>query len=1810
MDSGVVLSREDRKRRYGFDCASELIWHGWKAGGVYSQKLVIKNVSKKSQTLTYKLPDTKFFFMNYPETILLSPGMSTSIEISFRPIREEEYDDVVEIVCPRGFFLVRVVATLPRAAVDLVPALDFALCPVHQETARTIQFRNVGEQAISFEFNVQYDEERCPFRIIPDRGQLAAGQACDLQVSILPRHATVYVVHALCRVTSQLQEHANASVKLSAIAKYPFISLSEASIDFGDVLPGQTLEKRFEIRNPSLVSASWGIETHLCVAESLAGKVFTFEPDSGVIPPESVLTVRAIYSPVSVGTSSSGSFIFKTPAPEGHHLPNAAEIRLMGRAVSPLVEAQPAYLNFGDLAVGGDFKKVLTLSNRSAVTVTYELNVDANGGAFSFSKSSGMISPGSQEKISISFHPSLPIHFYRRVAISVAGADHPLVVDLLGTSFDAETRPQPMTWRHIQLLRHRESIGREAALLSPEELAGIPDAEFQEHLDAISGPAAAGMVSSTVCPAHRLAVGAANELFRANISPVDTDKRWLDFGFVSRGGGASSTAQAVSLTNKTNGKLTCAWVLPVDPRNGRSCFEVFPQQQDIFPGATATFKVMFRPEFEAQYYAKLLECFVFFKSMRSFRLVSSERQFVPPWCIPLHCSGHSFDPSFEAVPPQLSFAPSSLKIYFPPVSVVPNADAGGDVVGKMQLVAVKNQTNTPCLFSTRFVQGSGAFECAPPVGVLEGQASSLVAVRFLSNTVGTNSLSGLAASFRDSLQVMFNSHSSGHYASAKNLSLVAALGRPALSLRVLLETGSSSAPEKEPVPSIHFPPTFVGSSSKRELILENAGLVGCAFSLKVPAAYERVFAITPSEGILPGCGMAPVQIRFTPFENLTQYGGVLLTCNGRVVGFLHGSSSSGAVSISAADPASPHVSDVVDFGPVRLGSKGKRTVVLQNHGECVLHYELRPELIARPSDGPLVDPLGRDRPVGLTFSAAHGALPPRASKLVTVHFRPYARGLHTFKCQCLVRSEEQETAASPGMAVAELFVSGLGEHPTVSVTDAYSDTEPSKAELFRQCAVADINRSLASTVSQQEFFLFHAPTAGAMSISKACSSLADELDSKVVVDLGARIMDSPPSSITLRFSNTGVLPASISFWLPTDHGVDVEHWADAEEPSEKDLKFRHLVESKLFTISPRSGSLMEPGDFVDVTFVYQFLQMDASLQPHELPILFQQKKGKRLCLVLRGLTLPEAMPYLYVPGPAPTAFQLEDVVIGDSRPPIQYTTISNAGTEELGFEMVDIRRTDAPESEELMDAFGSFRVLRCLDEAGSVPAGCSLAVRFVFQPIEPTDHTFLAVFRCTDGRLVNIEVRARGILPGGYSLECRKLTLAPSVNQIRTPPQQDIPLFLDVSCPLVTMGAVSTFSRVERLVVVRITDEYIGFREELAKAGDAEVPDEEVDFEVLLPESRGGESIRVHPMNGVLPCQRGRNKAVLKVTIDAGSVPQVIDVDLFVRARKRVIPGPAQILGLSDGESDDGGSGFGGSRRTLRDRRTATQSVISGQSLGSSKLTGSRRSGDVARKSVVGAHTVSSLARSGKLEAGMSGGANLRSPTAGSRSFAAASRQRSLRTKSRNSSDTASLLSQSRGGTSGGKLRAQSDADSAFLRMDHDDDLDSDDGNREEGEDDGDIALLAVRLQARVEDVEAYKRNVYRLKPSTKESRSVSFVPVLMDVVEASASPRREGPEGEDERRLADTVCETVMQSLLVDAVASADLHAVLLDPEPQYIPTYREVKAKAAEPPLFGPGLHSQIISSVLDEAIVSVLEDSVAGKVDLFSVPRQIRR
>lgn len=227
----VFLSREEKIKKFGLDCGEGLLWHGWEPGGDYTKKLVVKNVSGTTQKIIYKLPATKFFYMEYPEMKLLSPGMTFSITVNFRPVVHAAYNDFIEFQTDLGHFYMQVVATLPEMRVSIAKEVLFGFCPVKEETTEYFTIQNTGDIDASFSWKV-----KPPFKLSPSQGIARVGESVTLALTLFPLHASSLVGQLECNLGGGQMTQ---TVNVKATSKYAYIKLDRSNVDFGEIFVGK-----------------------------------------------------------------------------------------------------------------------------------------------------------------------------------------------------------------------------------------------------------------------------------------------------------------------------------------------------------------------------------------------------------------------------------------------------------------------------------------------------------------------------------------------------------------------------------------------------------------------------------------------------------------------------------------------------------------------------------------------------------------------------------------------------------------------------------------------------------------------------------------------------------------------------------------------------------------------------------------------------------------------------------------------------------------------------------------------------------------------------------------------------------------------------------------------------------------------------------------------------------------------------------------------------------------------------------------------------------------------------------------------------------------------------------------------------------------------------------------------------------------------------------------------------------------------------------------------------------------------------------
>jgi hypothetical protein len=197
-------------------------------GGEYIKKLIIKNISTSSQRIEYIPPKNPLFFLPYPAPVFLSTGMSSSIEIIYRPLEHIPQNETITFKCTLGTFQIPLIATVPTLSIAVPTRIDFSLCPVNETTAISFEVMNTGDLEAPFEFKIPED---CALLILePISGVIPSKHSALINAYYTPREASIMTCDIGC--VSSNSEH---FITFTATGKYPHIQSSMTEIAFGDV---------------------------------------------------------------------------------------------------------------------------------------------------------------------------------------------------------------------------------------------------------------------------------------------------------------------------------------------------------------------------------------------------------------------------------------------------------------------------------------------------------------------------------------------------------------------------------------------------------------------------------------------------------------------------------------------------------------------------------------------------------------------------------------------------------------------------------------------------------------------------------------------------------------------------------------------------------------------------------------------------------------------------------------------------------------------------------------------------------------------------------------------------------------------------------------------------------------------------------------------------------------------------------------------------------------------------------------------------------------------------------------------------------------------------------------------------------------------------------------------------------------------------------------------------------------------------------------------------------------------------------------
>ncbi|NWT90273.1 CFA65 protein, partial [Lanius ludovicianus] len=1208
-----VSSREAKKKKvifWGIEVPETLSWHGWELGKEIIRHLTLKNVCGKAQKLSYRAPSTPFFFTVFPQLITLNPGMSITLPIVFRPSEKRDYEDSIFFMKAEGEFSVALRALLPCFGLSMPAAVQLPVCAVHSVTEMTFPVRNVGDLVSVFSW-----ETPSPFFINPDLSTLDPGAECMVKVTFQPEVAGVHSATATCWFGGERKQ--KRTIQLKALAKYPCLRVSVTGKEYEGVQPGKfqdvlcfgsvpvgtTVKKCVEIFNMSVVDAPCRIEQQK--PPLLCDYVFSCDMSHGVVPAKGKLVFCIRFQPQIVGEHSTAYFTITSAR---HH--SETVLKVVGSCKGPSVSLDQYSVDFGWINLGESLVQTLKISNMSDVPAYYQFDIDDRGSVFSLDHPCGVLEGKTTVTLKVTFQPTHPMNYHRRVACLVHHQE-PVYVDFLGTCHSDTAKPTTLQERHLSWYRtnmvrgltfyppdilsmmlkdEKLQMDEKGALMLPPEMEDNPPKEYFE-------PSAMteyfyGGVSSDMA------------LFPAHVSVSPTE---YDFGCCMPPHKAETL---LCVTNHTKGNIIVAWT----PSHG-SVFQVHPEICDLPPLKSSTFYVFCKPTQVNSLYAAELEGFAVYKVMRHYTNIENDATICPSWCLTVRLRAHTYEAERDHFIPQYIL---DVPKTFPPVV------CDTDTYCSMLL---SNRGNSLITFSVN--------QTACPSVLVKPSSGHIMPgghqIFFLSthpvNTVMQQHV----------LPLRLNSY-------------------PAYTKEIVLQScGQSLLLLLEGDGNLYFKPLHIGTSSTRMYTIKNCARLPVVFTWKIRESDSKILSVSPTAGILQPFEAMAQAWTFTPNKE-TKYllqamvfvrwkSPDLMSPKGvhhvlRVIG-------EGALGTIRAQK------EHLDLGNILVGGHQSCSIVLLNDGICTLNYILSVEQLITGCCNPEEV---RSDPLALELEHSRGTISARSKAFVQIKVRP-ARHLHyTWSIKYAICTPTAADLASTKEKQQPLCcIVATGAYPILHITDATITGSASNLHIWKLFSLDTLNE-----------YLERDPTPGELTYTiptRHSTCLIPPVYTPLLLDFdfGSAPVGSEPTTVRLLLENKGVVPADWAFLFPSDQRMDMERWAEDTDFTPQELHLMRIEDNQLFSVSPKSGTLL-PGqeESVQLSHRHDFIGTD------RLPVLLKISYGHEILLTFSSVTVERNQRYVHF---ASNKHYFAPIAVGVSHPPIQIYKLYNGGSMPVTFEV-------------------------------------------------------------------------------------------------------------------------------------------------------------------------------------------------------------------------------------------------------------------------------------------------------------------------------------------------------------------------------------------------------------------------------------------------------------------------------------------------------------------------------------------------------------
>ena len=196
------------------------------------------------------------------------------------------------------------------------------------------KMRNAQAKSLLFEDNV--------FFIQPLEGEIWPQSSVDINVIFKPDYAQAYNKTAFCEVVGR---ESRLPLRLSGVGAGPRVQLSIELLDLGHIFIGSTHVYEVVMANKSFIDAIFT----LVVAKTQFGKLFSFEPNEGIISPGGYQSISIVFNGARLGEFDETFECVIDGRPDKYKL------NIKGHVIPPTFQFDMQQVQFGLVSYGKAF---------------------------------------------------------------------------------------------------------------------------------------------------------------------------------------------------------------------------------------------------------------------------------------------------------------------------------------------------------------------------------------------------------------------------------------------------------------------------------------------------------------------------------------------------------------------------------------------------------------------------------------------------------------------------------------------------------------------------------------------------------------------------------------------------------------------------------------------------------------------------------------------------------------------------------------------------------------------------------------------------------------------------------------------------------------------------------------------------------------------------------------------------------------------------------------------------------------------------------------------------------------------------------------------------------------------------------------------------------------------------------------------------------------------------------------------------------------------------------------------------------------